>query len=301
MNRFLDSRYAETVERLALGLEPIDGGRRGRVAHAVAITLDGVPRPLSRPERRARTERVTVVHPRRETVAGTGLADVLVRIPRHDSCVHAIVHGPATDSPIDIRIVDPSRRFVPRRLRIPVPTRAQIESAELGTAPISAAPRVRRPVLFPGAAYDVSESATAVRGRVRLADRPLRWARVEARRATGPQPGPLLGRAHGDDRGEFLLVLGENPGDVGPLVSPLAVRVTVTAPDPVPVPASPSLPHDDPLWDLPLEPVPAAAAADPVAEGTQPPPGYDPGRTVSRTIDLPLGRIASESEPFVVV
>lgn len=301
MNRFLDSRYSETVERLALGVEPIDGGRRGRVAHPLEITLDGVPRPLSRPQRRARTEPVTVGYPRRETVAGARPADVLVRIPRHDSCVHAIVHGPATDSPIDIRIADPSRRFVPRRLRIPLPTRAQIESAELGAGPIGAAPRVRRPVLFPGAAYDVSESATGVRGRVVRADRPLRWARVEARLGAGPQPGPLLGRAHGDDRGEFLLVLGENPGAVGPLVSPLSVRVTVTGPDPVPVPASPSLSREDPLWDLPLEPVPAAPAADLVAEGTQPPPAYAPGRTVSRTIDLPLGRIASESEPFVVV
>jgi hypothetical protein len=77
-----------------------------------------------------------------------------------------------------------------------------------------------------------------------------------------------LGFAHGDDRGEFLAVLGPNavPGGAE-LPSTIAVRVWAFLPpfdlfDPA-----------DPLAGLPLEVAGAAATSD-VLRGTAMPPGY---------------------------
>ena len=42
-------------------------------------------------------------------------------IPRHTSCRHALVFPPGMDSPIAIRMYDPARRFVPRRISYPIP------------------------------------------------------------------------------------------------------------------------------------------------------------------------------------
>ena len=89
--------------------------------------------------------------------------------------------------------------------------------------------RTWRPLLFPGAGYDLAETATGVRGTVTDAGKPVRWARIEA-----SANGRVIGRAHGDDRGEFLLVLGQNTGAVGDLASPLAVTITVLAREPGP-------------------------------------------------------------------
>jgi hypothetical protein len=99
---------------------------------------------------------------------------VLTRIPRHNSCRHALLFKPGIKSPVVIRMFDRQRRYVPRRLSYPVPADMRTPS-----------PRVRRPALFPGSAYDVSQTATGMRGRVtwNKADAnevPARWVRVEA-------------------------------------------------------------------------------------------------------------------------
>jgi hypothetical protein len=150
--------------------------------------------------------------------------------------------------------------------------------------------------MFPGAAYDVSVTATGVRGRVLRNNLPMRWARVEARLAGS---NVIVGRAHGDDRGEFLLLIGSEaiPGAVLPTA--LDVDVAIFGPAAVPVPATPGLPEIDPLWDLPLESASAPGAADPVLAGETLPAGYT--ATVSRTLSLALGRLASETQAFVIV
>jgi len=170
---------------------------------------------------------------------------------------------------------------VPRRLRFPI----------LGQAAAETRPprfRVRRPVLFPGAAYDVSSGATGLRGRVLRAGKPMRWARVEARL---PAAGTLVGRAHGDDRGEFLLLIGSEASPVGDVVPPLEIEVTVFGPAAPPVPPDADRPKIDPLWDLPLEQTAAPGDPDPVAEGEAQPAGYT--ATTTQTIDLEFGKIAS--------
>jgi hypothetical protein len=284
MNRFVPARYSETIQRLALGIEPLDALRGGRIAHPFEIALDGVPvpAPLGRGGRRRGVREPD---------------DALERIPRHESCVHALVHKSATGSPIDVRFLDASRRYVPRRLRFPVPMAAAIEAVELSPAPVPARHRIRRPALFPGAAYDIHGTATGMRGRVlHDDDRPVRWVRVSARLATAA--ATLIGTAHGDDRGEFLLVLGRNPSSLGALGTDITVRVTVFGPATRPTADPPELERLDPLWDLPLETAPAPGAPDTVSPGTQPPPGYT--RTVTRTVTLPLGRIVGDVAPFAL-
>jgi hypothetical protein len=121
----------------------------------------------------------------------------------------------------------------------------------------------------------------------------MRWARVEA---TLPS-GDVVGRAHGDDRGDFLLLLGTNPANLGVPALTLTLTVTVRGPNPKPVKAAG---ETDPLWDLPLEEIPSPAAAADILGGKAPPPAYKPttGVVASRDVDFTLGRLASEPDPF---
>src|SRR5262249_44320469 len=152
--------------------------------------------------------------------------------------------------------------------------------------------RVRAIHLFPGAAYDFSQNTTALRGRARTADnKPVRWVRVEARRPEGRNgsPGPVVGRAQGDDRGEFLLLIS-SAASIGPLNDklnlPLSVTVWAAA---APPPASDFTKQNDPLWDLPLEVVTTAGPSDPVSLGEQLPATYTVSST--QTITFELGRV----------
>jgi hypothetical protein len=261
MSVVLPSRFATRVHRLALGLEPIDAARRLRVSHRLRISLE---------------------------TTGAELPPVV----RHASCLYALLHAAGVDTPVDVRIEDPTRRLVPRRMRIPFPPLIAVEAAEKLDADVPVIERERRPFLFPGAAYDVPATATALRGRVLRGGAPMRWARVEA-----TSQGTLIGRAHGDDRGEFLLVLGPDLGNLVTVVSPLPVAVRVVGPKPAPAPP-PVI--GDPLWDLPVETLPAAGAADPISTGEQLPAAYLPGSEISQTVPMELGRLTGAQPPFVV-
>ena len=181
MNQILDNRYLENFQRLALGLEPVDVMRLGRVGPPLTIEVEQPPKASAKPA-----------------------------VQRHASCLHALLYYPALVDSVDIRVfedygpLDPPiliskqylpRRFVPRRFRIPLHTAATAD-----TFPYT--DRVRRPFVFPGAAYDLESCATGMRGRVLRDGKPMRWARVEA----SLPDGSVVARAHGDDRGEFLAV-----------------------------------------------------------------------------------------------
>lgn len=284
MNAFLSTAFVENVRRLALGLEPIDAGRGLRVAHPLRVVLDEVIGGLRRPD-----------------------------VPRHESCLHALVYAPGVADQVLLRFFEDGRglaprvgrgvrgepdwaaqmrgvprRFVPRRIRYPILTLAE---AEVGSHRL----RVRRPFFFPGAAYDLAAGMTGLRGRVERGGEPVRWARVVA---TLPGSGTVVGRAHGDDRGEFLLTVSSAAGSIGDLVDPLPVRVTVFGPAVAPVPASPDLPERDPLWDVPEERAgpldPDDPEADGVSSGMVLPDGYT--AVVARDVELRLGRLESEEE-----
>ncbi len=297
MSGVLPARYDELTRRLALGLELVDPGRRGRVAHPVAVDLDGSP---ADPAGRA--------HPRGADAA---------RVDRHASCLHALLYrrglrrrpaAPGAPAFVSLRFVSPERRYVPRRLRFELLDPAALAAADAAN-PVAGDPaalgfpsRLRSVTLWPGAAYDLSDATTGLRGRVRsrATGRPVRWARVAAfaSDASGdPDLAAEVGRAHGDDRGEFLLVLAPDAGGFGPFDRTLSVTAHVfvfadaTPPSPTPALAS------DPLWDLPVETVGTPLRTDDVLRGEKLPPGFT--LQDSRKLTFELGRcLTSEVRPF---
>jgi hypothetical protein len=252
VNAFVASRYDEIVRRLALGVELVDPVRRRRVHSAVAVVVE---RPLG------------------------------VSLVRHKSALHTLTYAPPLDSPVQLHVSDPTRRFVARRLELPFVTEQEVLDGEEAAREIAVGSRARRVALFPGVAYDLPARTTALRGRVVVRDPPVRWARVEAT-LTGRTD--VRWRAHVDDRGEFLLVVGPDTTNFGDLVSPLEVDVTVVAPDPQAADAKP-----------PLEVAPAPGDPDDVSPGEARPDGYDPGLVETRTVPLPLGRVTSDLDPYV--
>jgi hypothetical protein len=276
-NLFLPSRYDERVYRLALGLEPRDAVRAQRIARPLEVTLDGAPIG----EENAAgdlfgLDRATVGLRRVATRSGGRFALLTTD------------HG-AAGPDIALRLHDRRRCFVSRRIRYPVPI-----------DPTVRAPRVREPFVFPGAAYDVSETATGLRGRVvwgPLPDQtPVRWARIEA-----TVDGASVGRAHGDDRGEFLLLLEPAAGGIGDLRVPLTARVTVFAPPAPPIPSDPILARRDPLWDLPLEVLTGLGDPDDVSTGERLPAGYVSTASSTRVVTFEPGRLGSEEPTFVLL
>jgi hypothetical protein len=259
MNQVLDSRYVENIRRLALGIEPIDAQRLHRVARPVSIIVERPPKASARPA-----------------------------VLRHPSCLHALLYYPALIDSVDIRILEEFRRFVPRRFTIPLHTAATADGFPYTD-------RARQPFLYPGAAYELDSGATGIRGRVLRGGSPMRWARVEAVLVSS---GGVVGRAHGDDRGEFLLVIAADAAPIGDLPNPLTLRVTVFGPAVIPVPATPDVPLEDPLWDLPLETPPAPGTADTVSTGETLPVTYT--ATAVSNIDFTLGELRSGLAAFTI-
>lgn len=269
-NTLLPSRYTEIVHRLALGVEPLDAARRRPVASGLSVVLDGAPAPLP-PGPPA--------HGRCAAVAG------LASLDAHPSGRFSILHRGGAEPPFAIRLVSCAGTFAPRRLEIPAPTLEEI----LGDDPPGAETRARRITMFPGPNY-ATGGLTGLRARVvRPSGDPVRWPRV-----AGAVDGEHVGRAQGDGNGEFLLVVGVVPDDFGDLVDPLTIELTVVA-RPAP-PAVPDPPPSDPLWDLPLEQVPAPGDPDDVSTGVDPPAGFVPRPAGSVSVALPLGRVSSLPE-----
>jgi hypothetical protein len=287
MNEFLPSRYVEKIERLALGIEPMDALHARQLSYALRVEHDGAQLGLRRPP-----------------------------IERHTSNRYALRYQANLPPSVDLRFFDlpdkfyrpetDRRRIVPRRLRIPILTLADVETAEETEAQAANKNskdfkrRIRRPVFFPGAAYDFNPTATGLRGRVTRGGEPMRWARVAA---TLTGTGLIVGRAHGDDRGEFLLLINSAVTTGSSLPKPLNIDVRVMGPATAPTPSSPDLPILDPLWDLPLEFLAAPGTNDPVATGVQPPdqpPAQSYTASVTRTVEFTLGKCLGGAEDFVI-
>jgi hypothetical protein len=124
---------------------------------------------------------------------------------------------------------------------------------------------------------------------------PMRWARVVATLAGA---GVVAGRAHGDDRGEFLLFINANVTTGSALPKPLEIEVSVFGPAAPPTPATTDLPLLDPLWDLPLEELADPGDDDPVANGEELPADYT--ANVSRVVQFALGRCLFGEPEFVI-
>jgi hypothetical protein len=268
----------------------------------VSVAIDGIPHPL--PSGRA---------PYR--AGGFEIADVLPRVDRHESCLHALVYrrglyrpeGPGQPAFVTLRFLSPDRRHVPRRLRFTLLDPADLEAEDEADPPAGdpaqlGRMRIRRVTLFPGAAYDLPSAITGLRGRARRAvdGKPARWVRVEAwtQDAFGGRVA-LAGRAQGDDRGEFLLVVRSSAAGVGPLdlAAGVSLVVDVHAP-PAPQGVPPAVQAADPLWDLPVESVGGPGPTDPVSLGERIPLG---STSTSRVETFTLGQfLTSRAAPFVV-
>jgi hypothetical protein len=269
VSTLLPGNFVEIVERLAVGLEPRDAISGTRIARPVDITLDRAPD--FRPDAPS--------WPEQSPVEG------LRPLRRHGSGRYVLVFGRGVEAPVKLRLVPRDRRYVPRRLEVNIIDEAAVLAAEQTATDVPTTSRTWQPLLFPGAGYDVSSGATGVRGRITSGGAPVRWTRAEA-----SVSGRVIGRAHGDDRGEFLLVLGENVGATGDLISPLAVTIRIFA-------RNPALAVDraDLLADLEPETVAAPGALnDPVAAGTTLPNNY---AQVAQLVAHPLalGRLSSVS------
>ncbi|HJQ69637.1 MAG TPA: hypothetical protein VKA70_11730 [Blastocatellia bacterium] len=275
MNQFLPSRYSETVHRLALGIEPLDAQQGRRLNYQIQAAADAAQLGLPRPP-----------------------------IERHNSNLFVLRYQRGVTTPIDLRFFDSAtppykaerdrRRIVPRRLSIPLLTLADVENEEKIDKKAYSR-RIRRPAFFPGAAYDFSAMTTGLRGKVVRNGKPMRWARVVARL---DGTSVVVGNAHGDDRGEFLLLINAQVTTGGALPKPLMIEVSVLGPAVVPTPNPVDLPALDPLWDLPLEVLSNPGDADPVAGGAVPPPGYT--ASVTRVIEFTLGRCLGEEPEFQI-
>jgi hypothetical protein len=269
-NLFTDSRYDERLVRLAVGVEPRDTVTGGRLSGAVRVLVEDAPVPL---------------HAWRRWRPGEILDSVLGGLERHRSGRFGRVYAPGVRTgDVVLRLVEPrARRFVPRRVGVVIP-----DEANPAVPPFH---RVFPVSLFPGAAAALPSRQTVVRGRVTTAAGPVRWARVRAQDALAED----VGWAHGDDRGEFVLVVTAAASGIVLPDDPLPVELTVGAPvpPPVPDPADPLRVVVDPLWDLPVEPLPAlaGAATDDRYTGRQ----LLPGQTAFGPFpfDLPLGRETS--------
>jgi len=269
VSAFLPVIFDELVQRLAIGLEPRDAVSETRIARPVDIAIDGKPD----------FDVDAGPWPEPNPVAG------LPRLARHGSGRFVLLFGPTVGKKdkVRLRLVPLGRRYVPRRMEFDINSLGLVLAAERLGLDVPTTNRTWRPRLFPGAGYDLAETATGIRGTVTKAGKPVRWTRIEA-----SVNGSIIGRAHGDDRGEFLLVLGQNTGAVGDLVSPLPVTITVKARNPA-LAVNPK----DALADLQVETAAGPGVTpDDVSTGIAPTPNYV---QVAQLSDhpLPLGRLSS--------
>lgn len=282
MNRFLSGEYAEHVHSLALGLEPIDAAREQPMLWPVRVAHDDDPLGVLRPPWGCHaSNRQALLYD-----AYYAAAPRTLTLRLYDQA--AGPYGPRADR----------RRFVPRRLRIELPTLAAADAAPRAS-------RGCRPFLFPAAAYPVSETVTGLRAHVMRAAqaqrplRPARWARVEAlvpAVAQNPPADMVVGRACCDDRGEFLLLLRHHPGALGKgLVLEVRLRVFAAAEM---EPPNAAVAKQDLLWDAPVERPASLADDDAVLRGEALPAGY--AAVAERRVALPLGRLLRGQPPLLI-
>ena len=291
-----DLRLDETVDvarvghRLALGVQWID-----------ALTLQPVESPagaawlsdLEAIGERPRPQRFEAHSQGRQAIRHAGAYRKLLdhTVAEGDPLAHAVRAFGARDARLAHYAAghDP-RRYVPRRVAF-TPVLAS------GVPPASVV-NTRTAWLWPGAAYALPSRSTGLRGGIRREVSPgvhaaVPWARVIATRA-GAGPANFatetqIGWAHGDDRGEFLLVLGNSAvSGAAALPAVLNLNVWVFLP-----PALPAFDVADPLASLPLDNAGTDMLND-VLKGQAVPPTYLPQAV--RSLGVALGEVRTMSD-----
>lgn len=260
----------QVLHRLALGVEPIDALRRLPIGSRLRVGRE-----------------VTRVPGRRRV---GGVLDPLAR--RADLPLEAngtgrfkLRHGSDVGATVIVRIDDPTRGYVPRRFQVPLWTLAEVDAPAGPYIPVGS--RLLRPSLLPGSAYPVPPGTTGVRGRIARSGQPVRWARVEA---LGPG-GLVVGRAHGDERGEFLLVIATTGTLTPPPPPTLDVQLVMYGP-----PGEPPDPALERIVRSSAPPLPGDLD-NPLLRGESVPPGY-PVSSASPTVTVPIGAVRRVPAPF---
>jgi hypothetical protein len=288
---------ADVLHRLVLGVEPRDALTGGPLATAVRVGQEVPPRL------RAAAARFADPWPCLDfETNGTARFKLRYRV----GGANRIKVNPDGSPPtITVRIDDPRRRFVPRRFAVPLWTRLELERADPTRAGgpkgryVPLASRLLRPYLFPGAANPIPRGTTGIRGQVVFNGQPVRWPRLFAQ-----GPGNVrVGAAHGDERGEFLLVITGMGTTPPPPPSTIDVDLDIIATRPNAAPA-PGL--ADPLADLVVENV-ARSSAPPqpsdldndVLRGVSTPTGYVPSTAAPLQLTVPVGELLALTQPVV--
>jgi hypothetical protein len=182
--------------------------------------------------------------------------------------------------------------------RVVVPRRVSLTPVISGGLPTAGLINARTVWLYPGAAYPLPAKATGLRGRIRrdLGAGEIKaapWARVVITRAGAGGPDfaaeTKLAWAHGDDRGEFLAVLGKDAVTGGAaLPAQLNLHVWVFLPPLVTV-----WDATHPLASLPLE-VGGTDSLNDVLRGRALPASYVPQSV--RALSVKLGEVRSMNE-----
>jgi len=265
--------YIENIHRLALGLEVLDAYSQRSVVYPVRADVEyGLPHLPPKPKQQY------------------GFAQQRGKLPvamtrQNGTGRYSLVYQTGLDDSIDVRLYDYSRQYVPRRLRLPLLTLETVLNIEANEELEYVRGRIRQPVLFPGAAYDLMSKATGLRGRVLREGEPMPWAWIEAYSADDD----LVGRARGDERGEFLLLLNPIVAGAGDLAASYDVTVRIYGPQVPDTPTPADLPDNDPLWNLPLEEVPVFGNPDGVSPGETLPDGYVVG--ANAVVPCQIGRV----------
>ncbi|MBG0737921.1 hypothetical protein IV500_00505 [Paeniglutamicibacter antarcticus] len=203
-------------------------------------------------------------------------------------------YGPLIPPSFVLRFDDPDRRYAPRRFSVLLWPLVAVTAGAAGPY-IPAASRLLRVWLWPGSAYAFPRGSTVIRGRVAHNALPTRWARVAA---TGPT-GVIAGRAHADERGEFLLVVS-NP-DQNPLQDSVDLDLVATA-----LPSTGTVDDRDRCSDLVIEDVPRSSVPplsqdldNAVLRGVSPPPGFVPSlQPVQHKIPIGTELVLHDDVPF---
>lgn len=274
---------ADVFHRLALGVRVLDGVTASSAVGPVRVGWEAPPRRVPR-----------------DAPAWWPCVDLL---PSGGGRFRLHAARTVVPTTMTLRVYDPSRRYVPRRLRLtPWPWDALTRVG----GDVAVAARTMAPSLALGAAYPLPRGATSVRGRVTRDAVPLPYARV---RAVVPGTAEVLGRAHADDRGEFTLLLRTTAQN--PVNSTVMVDLLLQGPVDPPVAPDDVLRRargpDGPLFDPPVEPLvrpsdpPFPAELDnPLLRGETPPPGYVPSAAlvVRRRLDVGRQTVLTADVPF---
>jgi hypothetical protein len=270
---------ANVLHRLALGVECLDAVTGRRVRTSVRIGREVDPRLLPR----GYDQEWPCL-----SLPGKGTGQSYLRFD-YATPVH---------SPLLLRVLDPARRFVPRRLRLPLWTLAEILAAEATPTAVPAASRIVRPWLWPGSAALPPSGMTVIRGTVMTGSKPVRWARVTAVR----HADVAVGHGHADERGEFAVVITGTGTLPPPAPSTIDIDLQVIAPDPA---TAPAVDPFDPCADLVIEPVPRPSSPplpaeldNPVLRGTATPAGYSPNTAAVPMLTVPVGAATYLTDPI---